>query len=518
MPEKQEKRGLERNLLAALSGFMLTASFPPGSLFWMPWVAFIPLFMALDGARPKEALKLGFLAGLAHYLTLIYWIVPVLNHYGNLNLFLSIGPFLLLCFYLSLFIAFFSWAYAKILYGMHFPWFHTASFWVAIEYLRAHLLTGFPWCLLGYSQYKHINLIQLSDITGVYGISFLIVLLNGILYALLFRPQVKGKFMFGMEIALGAVLFSASIFYGFHGAGDRSKKVKRPSLTYAVIQPDIDQSIKWDPLHQDKTMDTLERLTRSTFPSKPKMIIWPETALPFYYQNPSDLSERVSDLWRESKADLLFGSPAYRRTEKKFVYYNRAYLIDAKGRTRSYDKVHLVPFGEYVPLKRFLFFAKRLVEGAGDFEAGSSITPLKTEDYLFGPLICFEAIFPELARIQARKGAQVLVNLTNDAWFGSTSAPYQHLAMAVFRAVENHRPIIRAANTGFSAFISPRGEILSRSELFREETLVKKIAPVSDHLTFYTRFGDLFALLTCGVSLWVLCRLIFSDRKGCQKG
>jgi apolipoprotein N-acyltransferase len=517
MSEISEKRPLERKLLAILAGLMLTASFPPDSLFWMPWVALLPLFMALDGARPREALKLGLLAGMAHYLTLIYWIVLVLNHYGNLNLLLSIGPYLLLCLYLSLFIASFSWAWAGILYRFPFPWFHMACFWVTLEYVRAHFLTGLPWCLLGYSQHNHIHLIQISDMTGVYGLSFLIVLFNGILYAVLFRPQVKGKSMFMMEIALGAVLFFGSILYGFLGTGNRGEEVKGPSLTYAVIQPDIDQSIKWDPLHQDKTMRTLERLTKSTFPSRPRMIIWPETALPFYFQNESGLSKRVWDLSRESNADLLFGSPAYRRTERKFIYYNRAYLINPEGQTRYYDKVHLVPFGEYVPLKRLLFFAKRLVEGAGDFEAGNRISPLRADGHLIGPLICFEAIFPDLARIQTKEGAQVLVNLTNDAWFGFTSAPYQHLAMAVFRAVENHRPMIRAANTGFSAFISPRGEILSRTALFRKGTLVRDIRPISNHLTFYTRFGDVFALFTCGVSLWLLGGLFYAGRKATGK-
>jgi apolipoprotein N-acyltransferase len=518
MPENFQKKALEKNLLAGLSGLMLTASFPPDNVFWMPWVALLPLLMALDGARSKEALKLGLLAGITHYLTLIYWIVPVLHHYGNLNLFLSIGPYFLLCFYLSLFIALFSWACGKILCGLPFPWFHMAGFWVALEYARAHLLTGMPWCLLGYSQYKHIYLIRIADITGVYGISFLIVLSNGILYSLLFRPKVRGKSLFGIEIALGIILLSASILYGFHGMGTESGEVRGPSLTCAVIQPDIDQSIKWDPLLQGKTMDTLEKLTRSTFSSRPRLIIWPETALPFYYQDPSDLSKRVWELARESKADLLFGSPAYRRTGNKYFYYNRAYLINREGQTQYYDKVHLVPFGEYVPLRKLLFFAKRLVEGAGDFEAGTRIAPFQTEACLLGPLICFEAIFPKLARIQTEKGAEVLINLTNDAWFGATSAPYQHLAMAVFRAVENHRPLIRAANTGFSAFISPRGKILSRSWLFREETLVRDIRPISHTLTFYTRFGDVFALFMCGVSLWILCWFVFTSRKRHKEG
>jgi apolipoprotein N-acyltransferase len=192
---------------------------------------------------------------------------------------------------------------------------------------------------------------------------------------------------------------------------------------------------------------------------------------------------------------MVFGSPAYKRTPGTINYYNRAYLISPDGTPpQHYDKVHLVPFGEYVPFKTLLSFVNRLVSAAGDFEEGEKIAPLNHEDLSIGVLICFEAIFPEIARVHTQRGANILVNITNDAWFGKTSAPYQHLAMAVFRAVENRRPLIRSANTGFSAFIGPQGKIIARGDLFCEETLKESIDISNSASTFYTRFGDIFAL------------------------
>ena len=188
--------------------------------------------------------------------------------------------------------------------------------------------------------------------------------------------------------------------------------------------------------------------------------------------------------------------------EGEIKYYNRAYLLTPDGSPpKQYDKAHLVPFGEYVPLKKLLFFISRLVPAAGNFEAGKMIFPLEYGDLSLGILICFEAIFPELARAQTSKGANILINITNDAWFGRTSAPYQHLSMAAFRAVENRKFLIRSANTGFSAFIDPYGHIVSRGSLFREEVLKGTIRISKSKMTFYTRFGELFAFTLLAISL-----------------
>jgi apolipoprotein N-acyltransferase len=520
MPEIRENRTREKQLLAVFSGLLLTGLFPPCGLSWLAWAALLPLFISLEGTTPTQALKLGLLAGMVHFMSLIYWIIFVLDHYGNLNVFLSLGPYLLLCFYLALYIAVFSWGTARILRSSSFPAFFIAALWVSLEYVRGHFLTGFPWCLLGYSQYAHLQLIQVADITGVYGVSFLIVLSNGLLYSLLFRRPEKSPLFHRLEIFLGVAVLFAAVSYGFSRMDKAEAAPAQSPISCAIIQADIDQSVKWDPLYQTQTMNIYRRLTLSALSAHPRLIVWPETALPFFFQDRSDLSKEVLSLARASHADLLFGSPAYQRKGKEYVYYNRAYLLSADGRLQSYDKVHLVPFGEYVPLKHILFFVRRMVAGAGDFEPGSAVSPLKDRGISFGPLICFEAIFPKLARTQVKKGAEILVNLTNDAWFGTTSAPYQNLAMTVFRAVENRRPLVRAANTGISAFIEPNGKIVARSRLFTEQTLVRAVQPISIPISIYTRFGDVFALLLCAISALVLAWGFFLEKtqKGERKG
>jgi apolipoprotein N-acyltransferase len=249
-------------------------------------------------------------------------------------------------------------------------------------------------------------------------------------------------------------------------------------------------------------MARYQRLTRSTYDFSPDLIVWPETAVPFFFQDGPPLAKTIFSLVKESKAALIFGSPAYRRDGQHLRYYNRAYLLRPDTKTiQYYDKVHLVPFGEYVPLKSLFGFINRLVPAAGDFASGNRIAPLALKNASAGILICFEAIFPEIARAMVRKGADVLVNLTNDAWFGASSAPYQHLSMSVFRAVENRRPLIRAANTGFSAIIDSRGRIMDRTDLFEEETLRATLCLIDRNLTFYTRFGDIFAYVAIIMAL-----------------
>jgi apolipoprotein N-acyltransferase len=274
------------------------------------------------------------------------------------------------------------------------------------------------------------------------------------------------------------------------------------SVNTVIVQGNIDQSVKWDPAYQEETMASYINLTRTALDFRPGLIVWPETALPFFFQDNVNFSPRVLSLAMESDAPLIFGSPAYKMVSGITRYYNRAYLLTPDDQPiKYYDKVHLVPFGEYVPFGSFLSFVSRLVPAAGDFDVGDKVTPLKHEGLSAGILICFEVIFPELARAHARKGANILVNLTNDAWFGMTSAPYQHLSMAVFRSVENRLPIIRAANTGFSAFISPRGEILAQSDLFTKAVLKAPVDISESTLTFYARYGDLFAILLLFMSL-----------------
>jgi apolipoprotein N-acyltransferase len=494
--------GLRGVLLALLSGLMLTASFPPGKFSFLIWVALVPLLISIEKTRPSRAFRLGFIAGTVHYATLMYWIVNVLEHYGGMSVLVSLGPFFLLCFFLALYPALFS-ALATYLKKSRLALILSASLWVSLEYIRGVFLTGLPWCLLGYSQYEHLALIQIADVAGVYGVSFLIVLTNGLLFSLLFRNRAERHGFFKWEAVFIVLVAAVTVFYGYlRLSRDSSAEDSSQLLRAALIQPNIDQSIKWNPEYQAHTMTIYKRLTRSSYRFRPEVIVWPEAALPFFFQQDVTYVPELFSLATESGASLIFGSPAFKRGAGKITYFNRAYLISSPDKPpQYYDKIHLVPFGEYVPFKRLLFFVNRLVPAAGDFRSGDKTTPMKHGKLYAGVIICFEAIFPELARALTRQGANVLVNLTNDAWFGMSSAPHQHLSMAAFRAVENRRPLMRSANTGISAFIAANGDIHLQSRLFTEAVLTASVdVTTSPPLTFYTRFGDLFAFLLIGLS------------------
>ncbi|MBW2128443.1 MAG: apolipoprotein N-acyltransferase [Deltaproteobacteria bacterium] len=501
---------LEKILLAVLSGLMLTAGFPPAKIPWIHWISLIPLLKALKDEEPSGAFRLGFIAGMSHYLTLLYWVTLVLGHYGGLPFPVSVSILILFCLYLSLYPALFSLLFSRGK-GTFGAIFLTSGLWVALEFVRAKILTGFPWCLMGYGQFRNLLLIQSADLFGVYGLSFLLCLVNVTIYVLLFERGFSRKTLV-LETALTAFFLSLAVIYGYDRLAETLEKEKTArALRVLIVQGNVDQSVKWNPAYQKKTVTLYETLTHRGLASKPALVVWPETAMPFFFQENTPLSERVRETARRTGADLIFGSPAYERRKGKPAYFNRAFGISPSGTlVGTYDKVHLVPFGEYVPLKRFLFFVNRLVQAAGDFTSGTRIAPIRLTSAPAGILICFEIIFPEIAREQVRTGAEILINLTNDAWFGKTSAPYQHLAMAVFRAVETRRPLIRAANTGFSAFIAPSGKILKKSGLFKTETLAAEIPlPANRTVTPYERFGDLlpwfFFLIWLIKILLILC-------------
>jgi len=480
---------VEKLLLALLSGFMLTASFPPGSFDFLAWFALVPLLKSLENETPSGSLRLGFAAGMAHYLPLIYWVIIVMGHYGHLPLPVCVGILILFALYLSVYPALFAWGYALL--GRSF-WgsFKAAGLWVALEYVRANILTGFPWCLLGHTQYLNLKAIQVADLVGAYGTSFVIVLSSTLIYGLVLERNFK---RWTLEAPLVLLTLALVLGYGVYRTSDRH--ASPGTLRVAIAQGNIDQSIKWNAAYQEKTIQIYRTLSLQSRPFDPDLVVWPETAVPLFFQDGAPLARSVLLVPREAGAHVIFGSPAYRRERGSMSLFNRAYLISPSAEVLgSYDKVHLVPFGEYVPMKRFLPFVQRLVASAGDFLPGDKVAPLKFPKAAAGVLICFESIFPELGRALTENGATLLVNLTNDAWYGMSSAPFQHFSMAVFRAVENRRPVVRAANTGISAFILPRGEIVEKSDLFTEALLTREI-PLSDSgLTLYTRYGDFFAI------------------------
>ena len=480
---------VQKLLLALLSGFMLTASFPPSPFYFLAWFALVPLLKSLENEPPAAALGLGFAAGLTHYLTLIYWVIIVMGHYGHLPLPVSVSILILFSLYLAIYPALFAWGYSLI--GRSFLGsLKTAGLWVALEYVRANVLTGFPWCLLGHTQYMNLEAIQVADLVGAYGTSFVIVLSSTLIYGLLLERNLD---RWKREAPVVLLTLAVVLGYGFYRMSD--SRPPRATLKIAIAQGNIDQSIKWNPAYQEKTIQIYRTLTLQSRSFGPDLVVWPETAVPLFFQDGEPLARSVLNTAREAGTYIIFGSPAYRREKGSVSFFNRAYLASPNAEIiGSYDKVHLVPFGEYVPMKRFLPFVQRLVVAAGDFLPGDKVAPLKFPKAAAGVLICFESIFPELGRELTANGATLLVNLTNDAWYGMSSAPFQHFSMAVFRAVENRRPVIRAANTGISAFILPNGKIVEQSDLFKEALLTREIPLPDPGLTLYTRWGDFFAI------------------------
>lgn len=480
-------------IVSALSGLLLAGSFPRPDLFPLAWIGLVPLFVVM-ARRPFAS---GFTAGCTFFGAVLYWLNIVMTTYGGLHPVFSFLAYLFLIIYLALFFGASTWMASRLheLFGLPYP----ASLpfvWVALEYLRGLLLTGFPWALLGYSQQNFSAAIQSADVTGVYGVSFLLVAVNAALAGLILEPLRRISW-FG---AAAVVLMTFShVGYGVWRDA-QPLELRDTQLQVALAQGNIDQAQKWDPENRQATIDRYVLLSEQALQEPIDLLIWPEAATPFFLQDDTPASRQVHALPKRLETSLLVGSPAYNRlAENRYEYFNSAYLLTPEGGDPARtDKVHLVPFGEYVPLGKLLSFIDKLVVGVGDFSPGK-VNPLELHDTSIGVLVCYEVIFPELAREYVRKGSGLLVNITNDAWFGRSSAPYQHLAMSRFRAIENRIWLVRAANTGISAFISPSGRVVAASPLF-EPVHMNSTVGVGGGPSFYARFGDLFAQFCLFVS------------------
>lgn len=496
---------------ASLSGVLLLLSFPEPGLSILAWMAFLPLLYAVRDKTPKDSFKLGFLSGFVAYAGIFYWLNIVMTTYGKLPLLVSFSLTLLMAAYLALYLAS-AICLTRFAEDHSVPPLLSFPFlWVALEYTRAHLLSGFPWASLGYTQYRTLPLIQIADMAGVYGVSFLIILINIFLFQLWRWVRGKNGATYPFLATAAAVsLLLLTLFYGFISLNrdDAGKEIK-----VALAQGNIPQDVKWNPSFQEETVAIYERLSRQISGTATQLVVWPESSLPFFFQKEPAYTARISSLAQELNSHLVVSSPALEYEDGKERLLNSAYLISSDGSTlgRS-DKVHLVPFGEYVPLATFLPFVNKIVQGIGDFSPGTSITPLTAPFGKMGLLICFEGIFPEISREYVLNGAGLLVNITNDAWFGDSSAPYQHLSMTVFRAVENRVPLVRAANTGITAFIDSRGHIQGMSRLFRE-TLLTGTVRMGIKRSLYTNYGDIFAWFCCAFSLAVIGSVLFRKRR-----
>ncbi len=495
--------------LPVISGIMLALSFPTFDYYPLAWVAFVPLMISLWAKWPKQAFSSGYVFGLTYFFGTLYWIYHSINHFGGFPFVESLAVVILLCMYLGLYPAIFSFLFIQMIKKTRLPALLVAPvLWVVLEFIRSYALTGFPWSSVGYSQYKFLHMIQVADITGIYGISFLVLMVNGALADIfLLKKRIQQMPLFPVSftvvgLSVVVVIITASLGYGHWRLGQqRNGNTFRAS----VIQGNIEQDKKWEPAFQNEVLETYFTLSRKAAETSPQIIVWPETAVPFIFGYDRANTEKLVGFKQSLGTDLLFGSVRVEeQTGGKTLLTNSAILLDKEGKNAyEYDKIHLVPFGEYVPLRSILFFIDKLVVGIGDYIPGEEYERAETDFGSFGTLICYEIIFPGLVRKFFTGGGDFIVTITNDAWFGRTSGPYQHFSMAVFRAIENRKPVIRAANTGISGFIDSNGRVLASTPLF-QRLILSNTVKTDRTLTFYTKYGDMFSYLCIVISI-VLC-------------
>ncbi len=452
-------------------------------IYHLPLLVFIlPCVFIYIGLKyePRDAFSKSWIVGILAYSIYLYWVVIPVHYYGYLPWILSIWCPILLGIYLGLYVAIFSFFIST--FKKDLPWLFlgifAGSLWSCLEFIRAKLLTGFPWLCLAQGLAKWASFVQIVGIVGAFGLGGILVC--SITWIFLFKKSHRAPLM-------GVFFIMVVFFYGKWNLYINTLPKAKQNI--AVVQGNIPQAMKWDFKYAQFTMDTYLNLTENAILKfHPRIVIWPETALPFYLQDDSPFSRQIRGFVKRNKIFLMTGAPAYKKKGNKYYFYNRLYLLGPDGKILDfYDKEHLVPFGEYVPLKNILFFLDKLVVGAGDFVPGKQCHPLSVGRFRFGPLICYEVIFPSLVQKRVVQGANVLINVSNDAWFGNSSGPYQHLNQAILRAVEQNRYIIRATNSGISAIINPKGIVERKLKLFERGIIDFEIHPIKKR-TFFSRY------------------------------
>lgn len=464
-------------LLCCLSSLLLIYSFFRVSIEPLAWFAFVPLFIASENKSPLSRFLLFYLFGVIFWLGTVYWLAHI-----------TLFGLIILVLYLSLYFGIFGLVLPTSYKLRATDLIFIPSIWVLLEYLRSYLLTGFPWALLAYSQYQNLPVIQISDIFGCWGVSFLIMLVNlGVYFAFRRRPG----YLFAFFCLLAALIYGNIRISELNAALNKGEKIK-----ISLLQGNIPQELKWNKGAEPFIFKRYLSLDNAASKGSPDLIIWPEASLPVIPEEEPEYFDLVKDRAKQDNAHLLIGAV----TSRNGYYYNSALFVSNNGIFLGrYDKIHLVPFGEYIPLKKVFPFLTTVVP-IGDITAGLDYTVFTLGKNRFSVLICFEDLFPELSRRFVSDGAGFLINITNDAWYKYSTAPYQHLAASVFRAVENRVYLTRSANTGISAFISPIGKIISRirntkgEDIFISGFSTEEISILQVRQAFYTRFGDLFIL------------------------
>ena len=483
-------------MLALLSGVLLVLSFPSLGHPAFAWIALVPVVVAtVRASSMREAWRSGLVTGLVHFAGTIYWIPRVMVEYGGIPAPVSWGVHALLVAYLALFPSFFTsviWLFHRRFGSVALLL--TPAVWVTSELGRVYLFTGFPWELLGYSQAPVLWVAQLASVVGVLGVSVLVSGVNGALALIVVDRRRVLRWRTATATA-GILILCLALGAWRVRSGDLL--TAGVPLRVAAVQGNIAQDRKWDPASRDEILEKYLTHTRRASSEGARLIVWPEAATPFAFDLDPD-AELIRDLARGLQVHLLLGTTHVVWDGDDAEYYNTVVLVDPSGETVGmYHKQHLVPFGEYVPLRDALFFVSPLVENVGGFTAGTEPTTLLMDGHPIGAAVCYEIIYPGLVRGLVTAGSRLLTTVTNDAWYGRTAAPYQHFQQASMRAVEEGRYLVRAANTGISGIIDPYGRVVTESGLFEDDVVVADVR-LLEHVTPYARYGDLLAFC-CGV-------------------
>ncbi len=485
--------------LVSLSAILFSFAFPPSPFGFVAYFCLVPLILALENKGPSSAFTIGYLFGLISNSLLLFWV-------GWATVLGTVAALVLLCLYN----AFLCWFYSLI----RRTWQKAAVFflpflWVAMEYVRSLTEISFPWLNLSYTQTYYVKLIQHSALWGNYGVTFWILWLNLIVYFL-----VKNTKRWKVATPLFAILMILPYIHGSWVMSDR--KAAAQEIKIALLQGNIEPKIKWDERFLDYNIRTYIDMTREAAKNDVDLIIWPETAAPCYLAADSFYLNMVQATCDEVNTPLLVGTNDYQvGSHGRLHYYNSAFLfIPQGGHPDVYNKVHLVPFSEKLPYEQIHHLSDRIQLGQSDFSSGEDLTIFEVPQGKFAVLICFESVYPALVRNFVNLGAEFLVNMTNDGWFGKTHGPFQHAQIAVFRAIENRIAIARCANTGVSMFIDPYGRVNKATKIFVRTTVIDRI-PVnraeghsSLNRTFYVRYGDWFAVNCFLVSFVALAMAI----------
>jgi len=503
------------SLPTAVAGILLP------NLGFLAWIAIIPFYLALQRASIRQAIEYSFLFGAFFYLTTCYPAYISVHTYAQLNIFVSIAIYAWLISALALFMVIF-FVPTVYLKQRGIPlWITLPLAWVVQDFLRSYFpVGGFPLGSLAYAQRGFLHVLQVVDLTGPYGVTFLLILSNGVL-AELWRWYRKERAFPKTAITVMGVCVCASLVYGSLRLHEfRTTARKQDTINLAMVQGNLDQGGVWERDSIIKAIHKQVALSQQVPAQNLDLVIWPESPTPAAVKSKAARMRHVSRM----TTPLLFGvleyegrlpphwPPTDEDVQKGFVLYNSALLVAPGGTILDkYHKSHLIPFGEYVPTRWLLRYFKPLVPTGSNYTADPSLNVLEVargpnnSPTKFGVLICFEDMFPEIARTFTRKGADFLVNITNDGWYGKSSVPYQHFEFSRFRAIENRRSLARSTNTGITAFFAPSGDVIAKAPSFQEASIHAAV-PVGGPLTFYTRFGDIFAGL-CAAGLLILLGL-----------